>query len=113
MTQGFYTVPDLVNFSTTPWDDYFGHVFVCATRTSSILFIHQPGCNPSGHPASYLHGKEKVCPRGRALPQAMILRVLMEDHFLVLEGGGFGFKGVNYMQLWTHEHLLGKHRWCQ
>lgn len=91
LTQGFYTVPNPVSFNTAPWDDDFVHIFVCATRTSYILFIHQPAHNPSGHPASYFHGEEKVCPRGRALPEVMILCGLMEDHFLVPEGGVFCF----------------------
>lgn len=89
--QGFYTVPDPDSFSTAPWDDDFVHTCVRATHVSSGLFIHQPARNPSRHPASDFHGEEKVCPRGRALPQAMILCGLMEDHFLVPEGGVFCF----------------------
>lgn len=70
------------------------HSFVCATGASSILFIPQPACSPSRHPAGYFHGKEeKVCPGGRALLQAMTLHGLVEDHFLLSEGGLFlGFE---------------------
>lgn len=82
MTRGFFTVHDPVSLNTAQWDD----VSVRVTRTSSVSFMRPPARDPSRHPARYLHGQEKVCSRGRALPQAMILGVLMEDNFLVPEG---------------------------
>lgn len=88
LTWGFCTVPDPVSSHTTLCG------FVHATWTSSISFIHQPAHNPSRHPASYFHGEEKACPSGRALLQAMILCDLMEDRFLIPEGGFFCFSGA-------------------
>lgn len=86
----------------TLWDV---HSFMCETGASFILLIPQPVCSPSRQPADYFHGEEKVCPRGRALVQAMTLHTLVDDHFLISEGGRL-FWVWNYLQLWLWEHSL-------
>lgn len=90
LTRGFYKAPAPVSCSVALWDV---RGFVCVTGASSALFIPQPACSPSRHPAGYFHGEESICPRGGALLQAVTLSGLVVDHFLLSEGGLFlGFE---------------------